>query len=405
MDSIPIKERKANFVTTLIDQSTSKTFEDAVLEWQVVGIEDNTDQSIKCICGIYNPTYYTLINMTNRNTIKVGFDCLSKQCLQLKNNASLLCKQLTYQKTSKANNKRMCSGCFKHTINKEEPTWRTICPGCWTSGTKTADPIPMLGYKMCECCFMLNMDPNGEAFKDKCFDCFKNKKEKVVDENLCRPCKTCEKKLIPLTEPDYKDQCVACFKLTPKEDNRQCNVCLKFNIRASEPEFKDKCVGCFKLAQDTISEDNRQCNVCLKFNIKSSEPEYKDKCYGCFKLDKQTQPKLTMRDCSVCLQPKIKSTEPEWRNKCYDCFKTTKTPKEPIQPIQIPVQSVPVQESKEEMRACVGCKQMIIPISKPSFMNKCNKCFVKFNAPNATEPDISVNMSNLNILQNMMRKK
>lgn len=341
-----LKQRKKNFMENLINASNSKDPNDAVLEWTIINVIESETE--KCICGNTNPVYYTLINMANRNTIQVGFDCISKHMPLLKNTATLLCKQHTYQKTSKANNKRMCFSCFKHTINKEDAAWKTICSTCYMGGTKTADPIPMLGYRMCEGCCMLNIDPNSESFKNTCIGCFKKSKV-VLDENQCRACSVCGVKNIGLTEPDYKDKCSTCFKKVVEE-----------------------------------SEDNRQCIQCSKFNIKPTEPDYKDKCLSCFKLNKQNEPKPTPKNCSVCLQPKLKSTDPDWRDKCSDCFSKNKT----------------------EMRECIVCKENNIPANKPSFMQKCNKCYIQVTAPTSGSiPDICFDMSNLNLLSTIMGKK
>lgn len=352
MESLTIKERKKNFMEKIINLSESKNANDAVLEWSIINVVELEKE--KCICGNSNPIYYTLINMINRNTIQVEFDCITKHMPLLKNYASLLCKQHTYQKTSKVNNKRMCFSCFKHSINKEDAAWKTICSSCYTSGTKSVDPIPMLGYRMCEGCFMLNIDPNSESFKNTCITCFKKSKV-VLTEDQCRACTQCGVKNIALTEPAYKDKCSQCFKI-----------------------------------KDVESEDNRQCVQCLKFNIKPTEPDFKDKCISCYRTNKQNEPKATPRDCTVCLEPKLKSTDPEWKNKCRECFLITKDqPKE-----------------KTDMRECIVCHECNVPANKPAFIQKCTKCYIQVTAPTSGSiPDICFDMSNLDIMSSIMGKK
>lgn len=366
MDTLTLKERKKNFMENIINLSFSKNPNDAVLEWTIINVVEIETE--KCICGNINPVYYTLINMANRNTIQVGFDCITKHMPLLKNMASLLCKQHTYQKTSKVNNKRMCFSCYKHTINKEDAIWKNICSSCYMGGTKTADPIPMLGYRMCEGCFMLNIDPNSESFKNTCNNCFK--KSKIVDEDQCRACKECGVKNIALTEPAYKDKCISCFRLKPVE-----------------PE----------------SPDNRQCVQCNKFNIKPTEPDFKDKCLGCFKFNKQNEPKPTLRDCSVCLQPKLKSTDPDWKNKCTDCFMLTKDQPREYKPNNNPNPNTP-------MRECIVCNQLNVPANKPSFIQKCTKCYIQvpkdpLASTSGSIPDICFDMSNMDLMSTIMGKK
>ena len=367
---LSLKERKVQFVETLLEQSVSKNANDAVLEWTIINVIDNIVE--KCICGNTNTVYYTLINMVNRNKLNVGFDCITKHFPLLKNNASILCKQFTYQKTSKTKNKRMCSACFKNTINKEEPGWKTICGNCYSSGTRTVDPMPMLGYRMCEGCFQLNIDPESESYKNCCLNCFKNSKI-VLDESQCRNCSECCVKNIALTEPDYKNKCGQCF-------------------------IKNKNVK--EIEED---DNNRQCLICEKYNIKPTEPDYKDKCLSCYKETKKNEPKPTPRDCSVCNLPKLKSTDPEWKNKCTDCFKLSKDTNVNTNVGNLNINITPGQAT---MRECIVCKQANVPSSKPSFIQKCTKCYSQSIAgPSNAIPDIVLDMGNMDLMSKIMGKK
>ena len=305
-----LNKRHQKFVEVIVSSSTTDNFEEAILEWNIIGIIEN-DNSVEekkeeklCICGHKNTLYYKIINRKNKNILHVAFDCLSKLCPTLKDTAVVMCKQHNYQKTSKVNDKRMCHGCLKHTIDKKEGSWKNICGNCWGSGTKTADYIPMLGYRMCNICCVLNISPTEDSFKDKCMNCFKQS----VD---CSKLQGSFK----LTKVDTGDNNTSDNN---SGDMRQCIVCEKVNIKASEPEFKNKCVTCYKLTKD--EKPMRQCSVCNKHNIDMSEPEFKNKCRYCYRTTKDDTP---MRACSVCNKMNIKATEPAFKNKCYACFSAT----------------------------------------------------------------------------------
>ena len=372
MDNLTLKERKVKFIETLLEQSASKNANDAVLEWTIINVIESTEE--KCICGNTNPVYYTLINMVNRNKMNVGFDCISKHFPLLKSGASILCKQFTYQKTSKTNNKRMCSNCFKHSINKEEPGWKTICGNCYSTGCRTVDPMPMLGYRMCEGCFQLNIDPESESYKNTCITCFRKTKV-ILNPSNCRECSECGNKNIALTEPEYKNKCSACFRLTK-------------NVKEIEVE----------------DDNNRQCSICEKFNIKPTEPDYKDKCMPCYINGKKNEPKPTPRDCSICNLPKLKSTDPEWKIKCNDCYKTTKDTN--VNTNFGNLNNINITPGQATMRECMVCKQSNIPSSKPSFIQKCTKCYSQSIAgPSNAIPDIVLDMGNMDLMSKIMGKK
>lgn len=348
------KQRKINFIEALVNASESKSVNDAVLEWAVIHVFEPTDEE-KCICGNTNPVYYTIINIANRNKMNLGFECLSKHLPLLKNFATLLCKQFTYQKTTKVLPvKRMCSNCYRHTIASDEPIWKSICKGCFVNGTKTADPIPMLGYRVCDGCLIPNIDPNSESYKTTCHLCYKKSKI-ILNENECRACVTCGVKNIPLTEPDFKINCIGCVKINkPKE-------------------IED--------------ENNRQCVVCEKFNIKPSSADYIDRCLPCYKEGKKSEQEV--RNCIVCEKPKLTTKDPLWKQKCNSCFSLTKN------------------ESKiSEMRQCVGCNLINISADKPTFIKFCPKCFIQKNAPTSGSiPDICLDLSNMDFMTKIIGKK
>lgn len=386
---------KAIFNEKLVALS-SNDISDYVGEWCITGIVDNVAQ--QCLCGKTNNTLYTFMNKENKNTIYVCFLCIGKFMNDKKEDAVILCKQHTYQKTSK-NPKRLCHGCHKHNINNEEESWRTICKSCWGAGTRES-PIPILGHKLCESCFVLNIPPTSK--NNTCTTCYKEKAVNIttMDDDLLRACGTCGLKKLLKSDPAFKDKCSDCFRLSKlkeeTEEKRECIVCREFSIPISKPDYVDKCTNCFKSSNNV----KRECSLCKELKIPISQPAFKDKCIDCYKLEA-----TKFRECTVCFTLSIPCNKPKYITKCEKCY----TPK--ANNINIMNNNTfggnnIVKPNNDFMRECIQCHQYVIPSNAPEFKKKCNECLIiKHEVPLSSIPDIKVHKGNLDMISLMMGKK
>ena len=69
-----------NLKRTIIDNSTSKDWKNAVLEWSLVDTEEDEDSESTCICGKENIRYlHRIMNNTNGNILfPIGSSCIHK---------------------------------------------------------------------------------------------------------------------------------------------------------------------------------------------------------------------------------------------------------------------------------------------------------------------------------------
>lgn len=71
---------RRNLINTVIENSSSKSWDNAVLEWDIIDvIEDENDES-SCICGKENIRYlFTIKNINNQHTLfPIGSSCIKK---------------------------------------------------------------------------------------------------------------------------------------------------------------------------------------------------------------------------------------------------------------------------------------------------------------------------------------
>lgn len=355
--------------------------------WCITGIHDNV--TVQCLCSKVSNVLYSFMNKESKDVIQVCFTCIGKFMSEKKEDAVILCKQYTYQKSSK-NPKRLCRGCHKHNINNEEESWRIICKSCWGAGTREC-PIPILGHKLCEGCFTLNIPPTSKNVT--CTTCYKEKAINIttMDDNLLRACNVCGLNKLLKSDPSYKDKCTDCFKLSKLkeevEEKRECIVCREFTIPISKPDYVDKCNECFKSASRDVAK--RECSLCKELKIPITQPAFKDKCIDCYKLEA-----TKMRECSVCFNLVIPCNKPKYITKCEKCYvPSTKSPKRQDQIIG------------DTLRECIQCHKYVIPITAPEFKKKCNDCLIIKQDIPATIPDIKVHKGNLDMINIMMKSK
>lgn len=69
-----------NLIKTVIDNSESNNWENAVLEWDIIDNQEDEYQSTPCICGKENLKYlYTIKNKINNNILRyIGSTCIKK---------------------------------------------------------------------------------------------------------------------------------------------------------------------------------------------------------------------------------------------------------------------------------------------------------------------------------------
>jgi hypothetical protein len=253
--------KQNTFVQQLLLLSSLKNEEAAKNEWVITNIVNDG----LCLCQKTNPYYYQLLNKINKNVILVGQDCL-KHLQHLKPVAVVLHKQHHYKTTSKTPDKRICHSCLKHNIGSEEPVFKTICKACWIKNVRDVQSIPILGNKLCEECFTLNIKPNDN--RKKCLQCYKK-------TNTWRACTVCQQQTISTEKPDYVDKCHKCFleykEQLKNQEMRECTQCKQLNIPVTEPVFKTCCKACYK--QNMLQKQDESCSVknlnMLKSIIKS----------------------------------------------------------------------------------------------------------------------------------------
>lgn len=68
---------------------------------------------------------------------------------------------------------------------------------------------------------------------------------------------------------------------------RKCITCNEYNISKDEPDWKKDCVNCFKINliknKDFSNTTYRLCSSCKKYKIVITEPDWKKDCYTCYK--------------------------------------------------------------------------------------------------------------------------
>ena len=74
------EEYKENLINTVINNSESDNWEDAVKEWDIVDVEENLDCAGQCTCGKEGLRYlFTIKNRINNHIIyPIGSSCISK---------------------------------------------------------------------------------------------------------------------------------------------------------------------------------------------------------------------------------------------------------------------------------------------------------------------------------------
>lgn len=322
---------KEKFITTISNISIDGTVNSN--EWVIINIVE--DINITCICGKMNNIYYSLYNKNNGKTVDVGFDCITKYLVELKDDAVLLCKQHTYKKTSK-NPKRICYECHKHNIPNDTELWRNICKTCWGTGARPLTCM-VLGNKICTQCFTLSISPTSSS----------------------KLCSGCYKLNNDITKVD-------------KDNLRSCSICMELKILKSDHEFKDKCSDCYKNSKQSEElEEKRPCSLCNELLIPISKPDYIDKCNLCFK---KTVANVEKRACIDCNLLKIPINQPAFKNKCIDCFK--------------------LNINNNVNRACSICNQLNITANKPSYINKCTNCYNNSKLNSITDINNISNKSN-----------
>lgn len=69
-----------NLIKTVIEKSVSKSWNNAVLEWEIDDVIEDEDNESSCICGKENIRYlFTIKNINNQNTLfPIGSSCIKK---------------------------------------------------------------------------------------------------------------------------------------------------------------------------------------------------------------------------------------------------------------------------------------------------------------------------------------
>lgn len=69
-----------NLILTVIKSSEATTWEDAVLEWEIVDCEEGSNCASRCICGKENIKYlYRIRNKYNKSQLfPIGSSCIEK---------------------------------------------------------------------------------------------------------------------------------------------------------------------------------------------------------------------------------------------------------------------------------------------------------------------------------------
>lgn len=76
MSSIYVK----NLINTVIEKSVNKSWNTAVLEWEIDDVIEDENHESSCICGKENIRYlFTIKNINNQNTLfPIGSSCIKK---------------------------------------------------------------------------------------------------------------------------------------------------------------------------------------------------------------------------------------------------------------------------------------------------------------------------------------
>lgn len=69
-----------NLLKTVIEKSLSKSWDNAVLEWEIDDVIEDEDNESSCICGKENIRYlFTIKNISNQNILfPIGSSCIKK---------------------------------------------------------------------------------------------------------------------------------------------------------------------------------------------------------------------------------------------------------------------------------------------------------------------------------------
>ena len=133
-----------------------------------------------------------------------------------------------------------------------------------------------------------------------------------------RMCKVCQIIKLPIDWPEWRSQCLDCFKDEQQKrsasDKRTCLSCGDKNISVLDPEWITKCKDCYKKSM----ENGRPCKRCKRL-ISSDRPDFVKYCATCYKEGKEN-----CRKCNVCGCHKINGSEPLWKTMCGMCYKELK---------------------------------------------------------------------------------
>jgi hypothetical protein len=143
------------------------------------------------------------------------------------------------------------------------------------------DAMMNTDVRMCETC-PATLAPQDPEFARQCYDCYR-------DDRTKRPCRVCAKPKIPVTEPEWKDVCGACYKNAAM---RPCTQCKQYTIRSTDPAWRVICQDCFK-----SKNWKRTCDDCGNRPIRDDLPAYVTKCSSCY----LTAKKKTHDECMLCV--------------------------------------------------------------------------------------------------------
>lgn len=214
----------------ILEESTSKRFDDAIDEWNVVSY---SKVSCECICGQKIEHAYTLCHETSEKEYVLGKDCLKMLGSDLLTDTGKILRKM-----ENAGGKKICASCLQLKLGANAESWKIYCSAC--SKTKvTNQAYKNLYYRTCGDCGDNSIEPSAPAWKKVCNECDEVKK------GSCRECEKCGKRRISPKESQYTKICFPC-----KKDGgmKACESCGAFNIYALEG-WRKTCAECYKKAR------------------------------------------------------------------------------------------------------------------------------------------------------------
>lgn len=235
---------------------------------------------------------HTTLSSVREEFDRRGANARCVYCGVVTDDHSRACDSCTLEKRQAL---RRCNKCDGYVDNPDPTTYKGC--SCFTSSN----------MRECGACRKKKIPRSAESWKDRCTDCFRDKKVVTNEYKVGNfaACSDCGDLAIPKSQASWRKLCGPCYAVS----KTKCKEC--------EGELTDGedgiCGDCVELVKDM----KRACAECGEDKIDYNAGHYVVICGDC----QATKP---MRLCATCKQPKIPDSDPSWKKVCGQCFAKSK---------------------------------------------------------------------------------